>query len=268
VNVQTATVIGRDVTLAYGVRVALASATFTLARGTLTAVIGPNGSGKSTLLNAIAGLLEPVTGQVEVLGAPPAQVRWRISYVLQSTKVNEMLPVTVQEVVAMGRYARLGPYRRFTPHDHQAVQRALERLDIALLADRRLDELSGGQRQRAFVAQGLAQESEVLLLDEPVTGLDLVSRDRILQAVTEERAEGATVVMTTHALDEANLADQVLLVAGHIVAAGAPNEVLTPAHLAEAYGYGVAGVQAERLVLDDAHHRPAAHREEHRRHEG
>jgi manganese transport system ATP-binding protein len=254
---------GRGVVLGYDARVAMASSNFAIPAGRLTAVIGPNGSGKSTLLNALAGLLEPRAGSISVLGHPPARVRRRVAYVLQATKVNEVMPITVRETVAMGRYALLGLWGPLTGDHRRAYRRALERLEIADLGGRHLHELSGGQRQRVFVAQGLAQEADLLLLDEPVTGLDLVSTDRIRSAITEEVARGATVVMTTHDVADANRADHVILMAGRVHAEGPPAQALHPDRLSEAYGIGIVHLEDGSLVLDDAHHRPAAERHVH-----
>jgi len=250
------------VVLAYGERLALAASDFLIPAGTLTALIGPNGSGKSTILNGIAGLLRPTAGRLRVPAAeqsPPA-----LAYVLQSTQVNETMPVTVREVVGMGRYADLGPFRRFTDRDHALCAEAMERLAIADLAGRHLAELSGGQRQRVFVAQGLAQAAGLLLLDEPITGLDLPSTQRIRSAITEERARGVTVVLTTHELADAAAADWVVLLAGRVVAAGPPEDVLTTAHLEQAYGVSFR-TEGGRLLVDDAAHRPrlGRHKETH-----
>lgn len=247
-------VVGRGVTLAHGAHVALDDADFTLRPGTVTAVIGPNGSGKSTLLHGIAGLLDPVHGTIEVRGRRAGSGSTDVAYVLQATRVHEHLPVTVREVVAMGRYGRrglLGPLRR---GDRKAIDRAMDQLDVTDLAGRQIRELSGGQRQRVLVAQGLAQDATVLLLDEPVTGLDLVSHRRILEVANEERDRGRVVVMSTHDLGEAAHADHVLLLAGRVVAEGPPGEVLTSDHLAEAYRQRLIRLEGNVLMLDDAPH--------------
>jgi manganese transport system ATP-binding protein len=249
-----------SVGLAYGDHRALAPSSFLLPSGAVTALIGPNGSGKSTLLHAIAGLLAPVSGRLEVLGCTPAEARGRVAYVLQAAKVNERMPATVWEVVSMARFATVGTFRRLRAADRAAVDDALRRLDVADLAQRQVRDLSGGQRQRVFVAQGLAQEADVLLLDEPVTGLDVVSRGRILDVVAEERASGHTVVLTTHDLGEAAAADHVLLVAGRLVASGPPGEVLTPEHLTAAYGGQLLRLEDGGVVLlDDPHHHAPGH---------
>ena len=247
-------VAGRGAVLAYGSRVALTGGTFTVPTGALTVLIGSNGSGKSTLLNAIAGLSPVVSGEIEVLGGPPPPSPARVAYVLQSTSTNEVVPITVRDVVTMGRFAWRGATRRLRTDDREAVARAMERLEIRDLADRRLSELSGGQRQRALVAQALAQESELLLLDEPLVGLDLVSRRRILGAIFEERHAGRAVVLATHDLDDAALADHVLLLAGRVVAEGPPGEVLTAELMKQAYGPRLLQLDERSVLLDDHHH--------------
>jgi ABC-type Mn2+/Zn2+ transport system ATPase subunit len=243
--------------LGYGERVALAASDFVIPADALTALIGPNGSGKSTILNAIAGLLRPISGRLAVPAV--AQAPTALAYVLQATTLNEAMPVTVREVVGMGRYASLGPFRRFTAHDRELCAAAMERLDIAGLASRHIDELSGGQRQRVFVAQGLAQAADLLLLDEPITGLDLPSTERIRTAIGEERERGVTVVLTTHELADAAASDWVLLLAGRVVAAGPPEQVLTASHLEQAYGVSFRAENG-RLLIDDAAHRPSTGR--------
>jgi manganese transport system ATP-binding protein len=261
VPVEDIAVTARGLQLAYGDRVALTSSDLDIPAGAVTAVIGPNGSGKSTLLHAIAGLLEPVAGELGVLVSYPKHRG--TAYVLQSTKVHEEMPITVREVVSMGRYRRLGMFGRFHATDRTVCRSAMERLDVLDLADLHLDELSGGQRQRVFVAQGLAQEGDLLLLDEPITGLDIVSRDRILEAVAAERERGATVVMSTHDLSEAAGADHVVLLSGRVVASGTPQEVLTADCLTKAYGIKLITTADGTVVLDDPYHRVSAARHLH-----
>lgn len=235
-----------------GRRAVLAVDELALPAGRVSALIGPNGSGKSTLLHVIAGLLPRVDGEVRVLGRRPQEVRPTIAYVLQGTAVDEHLPVTVREVVAMGRYARGRPRDRRA--DRTAVDAAIERLELGHLVGRHLGELSGGQRQRALVAQGLAQGGDVLLLDEPTTGLDIASAARIAAIVDEERAAGRTVVVATHGLAEAANADHVVLLAGRVVAAGPPPRVLSRSHLADAYGDRLVRVADGFVVVDDGEH--------------
>lgn len=241
-----------DLVLGYGDRVVISNSSFEIPYGRLTAVIGPNGSGKSTLLNAIAGLLEPASGTLEV-----AAGRRRIAYVMQSTKVPDALPVSVHEVVTMGRYATVGPYRRLGVEDREAVDAAMSRVGVTGLAKRHISKLSGGQRQRAFVAQGLAQDHDILLLDEPLTGIDVTTANAIDAVIHQEVEEGCAVVLTTHDLTEAAVAGHVILVSGRVVASGTPDEVLTADNLRAAYGPALLHVEDDRIFLDDAAHFPA-----------
>lgn len=259
--VKDIAITARGLQLAHGEHLALDASDLDIPAGMVTAVIGPNGSGKSTLLHAIGGILEPVGGELGVLVSYPKHRG--TAYVLQSTKVHEEIPITVGEVVSMGRYGRLGMFGRFQPEDREACRSAMERLDVLDLAERHLDELSGGQRQRVFVAQGLAQEADLLLLDEPVTGLDIVSHDRILEAIATERSRGVTVVLTTHDLSEAAAADHVVLLAGRVVASGPPEKVLTAASLTEAYGINLITTEDGTVVLDDPYHQPENGRHRH-----
>ncbi|MGJ3508911.1 metal ABC transporter ATP-binding protein [Enemella sp. A6] len=246
-----------DLVLAYGNHVAMSASSFTLPAQSVVAIIGPNGSGKSTLLHALAGVIEPRSGSLTITELPEAG--HRISYVMQSVQYPEGTPITVRETVAMGRYAQLGWFGRMGRSDRAKVAEAMERLEITDLAKRHLGELSGGQRQRVYVAQGLAQGHEVLLLDEPLTGLDLLSARKIDKIIHDEREHGHTVVLTTHDLDEARAADHVVLMSGRVVANGTPEEVLTRHNLEIAYGLGALHdhedrINGGRLFLDDPTH--------------
>ena len=218
----------------------------------VTALVGPNGSGKSTLLHAMAHIL-PFTGDIDAGGD--------VAYVLQTQHASEHLLVTAREVVALGRAAQRGPFGRLRAEDRVAIDRAMERLDIADLAKHHLAEMSGGQRQRVFVAQGLAQEAAILLLDEPVAGLDIVSIRQIRQIIEEERAAGRAVVVATHDLGEAARADHVVLVKGRVVSSGPPADALTPAHLVAAYGGRVLQLGDEVVAINDG-----VHHEDHEHH--
>lgn len=248
----TATVAVDRATVLYGNCVALNDVSVAFAPGSLTALVGPNGAGKSTLLNVLAGTVAVAHGAVHTVARP--------AYVLQRTDVPARLPLTVRDAVAMGRWADRGPLRRLTADDRALVSACLDRLGITELAERPVGELSGGQHQRMLVAQGLAQRSPLLLLDEPVTGLDAVARDVILDVITAERAAGTVVVMCTHELSEANLADQVvLMVDGAVRAAGPPAEVLRADVLAAAYGQVVALADGQRVVVLPASHHEHGH---------
>jgi manganese transport system ATP-binding protein len=207
---------------------ALQGVDVTLARGTALGIVGPNGSGKSTLLKAVAGLVRPSAGTVRVQGRPPRELQpGTIGYVPQVEDVDWQFPVSVRDVVTMGRYPRIGPFQRFSPHDHRAVARAIEALDLGAIADRHISELSGGQQQRAFVARAIAQEPLLLLLDEPTTGVDAATEDALLHLVRGLVADGLPVLMTTHDLDRApEWFDRLIVVDRRVLADGTPDAVL------------------------------------------
>ncbi len=213
-----------------------------------TALVGPNGSGKTTLLHAIAGLLTPASGTVTSTSVK------RPAYVLQSQHASEQLLVTAREIVSLGRATSRGLIGRLRGDDRRAIDAAMERLDVADLANRHVADMSGGQRQRVFIAQGLAQDADVLLLDEPVAGLDLASIQTIRRAIDEERTAGRTVVVATHDLEEAGRADAVAMLNGRIVAFGSPSEVLQAEHLREAYRGRVLEIDGDVITVDDDHH--------------
>ena len=246
---------GQDVVIVRDGHVALASSTFRVPEAAITAVIGPNGSGKSTLLHAATGLLPLESGSIEVLGKTPVEARGEVAYVVQHMNVNPGIPMTVREVVSMGRYPSTGLLKRLSAADKAQVNDAMALLRIDDLADRQVARLSGGQRQRVFVAQALAQDHRVLFMDEPLTGLDIQSAQTIDDIMHEEPARGCSVVFTTHDLEEARAADHVILVSGYVVADGAPEDVLTPENLATAYGLGLLHPEntAGLGIIDDAH---------------
>ena len=196
--------------------------------GEALGIIGPNGSGKSTLLKAIAGLLKPSTGRIELFGKPPSSAKpGSIAYVPQVEAVDFSFPATVRDVVSMARFAHLSPFSPFRKHDREIVQNALEALDIANLADRHIANLSGGQQQRTFVARALAQEPEILLLDEPTTGVDAATQQAIRRIVRDRVAAGLPVLMTTHEVDDADQwFDKMAVIDRRVLAYGTPRHVV------------------------------------------
>lgn len=207
--------------------------------GRVTALIGMNGSGKSTLFKSISGMIRPAAGSVAIGGAAPADARRRglIGYVPQSEDVDWTFPVSVRDVVMMGRYGRLGITRRPRAADHRAVDEALERVELADLAARQIGELSGGQRKRAFVARGIAQDAGVLLLDEPFAGVDKKSEATIVRLLRELADDGRTLLVSTHDLHALpSLADEAVLLLRRVVFQGGVAEALRPENLARAFG--------------------------------
>jgi ABC-type Mn2+/Zn2+ transport system ATPase subunit len=252
-NRAAPTVVLRDVEVVRGDRVALSVGCLDIGPG-LTTLVGANGSGKTTLLHLLTGLIPARRGEVSVLGQRPAEARRSVAYVLQTHGSADHLPVTAREVVALGRAPSLGPVRRLRAADRDRVTDAMERMEVTDLAHRHLADMSGGQRQRVLIAQGLAQDADVLLLDEPVAGLDLASIDAIRREIEVERAAGRTVIVATHDLGEAARSDHVVLLAGRIVADGPPSDVLTPAHLHDAYAGRLIDLGGHALALDDGSH--------------
>lgn len=239
----------------YGSVEALHDVTLRIPRGVSVAVIGPNGSGKSTLLGVLSGLVQITSGSARVLGAPVPPRHGRVAHVLQETTVRPEVAMTVAETIRLGTYAELGLLRRQSSATRDRIRTAVERLDIGDLLQRQLPELSGGQRQRVLIAQGLVQDAELLLLDEPVSGLDVTSQRIITDVIEAERDRGRTVITTTHDIGSAASADLVVLVATDVVAFGTPDQVLTPEHLARAFGGHLHVLADGTLVLDDpAHH--------------
>tara|TARA_Y100001970_G_scaffold293369_1_gene439757 strand:- start:3388 stop:4176 length:789 start_codon:yes stop_codon:yes gene_type:complete len=239
-------IVTKELEVRYGSTVAVTAVNLEIPKGSLLSVIGPNGAGKSALLKALAGTVEVHSGKVEINGPSP-------SFVMQSTDVDTSLPISVRDAIALSRYSNRGLFKRFRPSDHEAISEAIERLNLTHIAKKQLHEISGGERQRTLVAQGLAQESKVLLLDEPINGLDIVSREIILEMIAEEVAQGRTVVITTHNLGDASRADQVLLLNNCPCCLGSPDEVLTETNLRVAFGDDSIG-SGSSIFLDDPHH--------------
>lgn len=243
----------RQVTAVYDGVTALEQVSFALAQGDQVAVVGPNGAGKSTLFNIIAGTLKPTHGTVTIYGSGP-QGHICVGYVPQRNRIDWRFPVTVYDVVMMGRVSKIGLLRWPRPQDRTIVMQALDRVGMSAFAKRQIGELSGGQQQRVFLARALAQEAELLLLDEPLTGLDLPSQETILELLAQLRQQGVTVLVATHDLNQA--AEQfanVMLLNRRLVALGTPREVLTPALLSQAYGsqlHVVHSAEGDLLLTD------------------
>jgi manganese transport system ATP-binding protein len=218
----------RDLVVRYDRVLALDGVSLQLAPGTALGVVGPNGSGKSTLLKTIAGLVQPAGGTVRVFERAPRDLEpGTIGYVPQAEEVDYAFPVSLRDVVEMGRYPRLGPFAPFRAADRKAVDLAIEALDLGPLQRRHISELSGGQQRRAFVARALAQVPKLLLLDEPTTGVDAATEESLLHLVRELVSGGLPVMMTTHDLDRAReWFDRLLVVDRRVLADGEPEAVL------------------------------------------
>ena len=225
-----------DVTVRYNGRSALDKVSFQLVRGERVAVVGPNGAGKSTLFKIITGVLHPTAGEVRVCGRKPGG-HICIAYLPQRSQVDWTFPVNVADVVMMGRIGRLGLLRHPGARDWEYVHQCLEVVGMADLANRQISELSGGQQQRMFIARALAQEAELMLMDEPLTGLDVTSQEDIFRVLEELRQRGVTAMVATHDLNlAAERFDRVMLLNIRLLGLGQPEEVFTPERLQAAYG--------------------------------
>lgn len=225
-----------DLSVRYEGGVVLDNVSFELCEGDRTAVVGPNGAGKSTLFRVIAGVLKRSGGEVHVYGDEPGG-HICIAYVPQRSQVDWSFPVSVADVVMMGRVGKMGLFRHRTAHDTAVVQSALDIVNLSDLAGRQISQLSGGQQQRMFIAQALAQEAELMLMDEPLTGLDIASQDELFGVLDELHRRRVTVMVALHDLKLAGERfEQIMLLNRRVYGFGPADQVLTADRLLEAYG--------------------------------
>ena len=220
---------GRDV---------LDEVSFEVAQGEFIGVIGPNGAGKSTLLKVLAGLLPAQCGSVQIFGMPPGQQTQRVvGYVPQSEAINWSFPVTVTDVVLMGTYAKLGFFHRPQQHEREAAAHAIEQVGMSAFADTQIGQLSGGQQQRVFVARALVQRPRLMLLDEPIAGVDATTQHAIFTLLEDLQQHGTTIIVTTHDLScVAEWFDRVLCLNHRVIAYGTPQSVLNRETLSATFG--------------------------------
>ncbi|MER6626111.1 metal ABC transporter ATP-binding protein [Streptomyces sp. NPDC000931] len=236
---MTAAIEVTGATVRYGEVLALDDVDLSVEPGRVCGLLGMNGSGKSTLFKTVLGLVPVDRGRVRLLGMGSGAARRKglVGYVPQSEQVDWAFPVRVRDVVMMGRYGHMGRRRRPRPADREAVDHALARTDLTDLADRQIGALSGGQRKRAFVARAIAQEADVLLLDEPFAGVDRRSEATITDLLLQLRQTGHTLLVSTHDLAQVPvLCDEAVLLQQRVIAHGPPEEVLRPDVLLEAFG--------------------------------
>jgi manganese/iron transport system ATP-binding protein len=239
-----------EATVAYGRVPALERVSGRVPAGRTVALIGPNGAGKSTLIRAILGLVPVVSGSVTVLGQTPVRARRDVGYVPQADTLDADFPVSVGQVVLMGRYRRIGWVRRPGAEDRAAAATALDTVGLAHRAKDRFGTLSGGQRQRVLLARAIAAAPRLLLLDEPFNGVDAVSQDALLAALGKLTAAGTAVVISTHDLALAHLAcDDVCLLNRHQFAFGPPAATLTPELLRATYGGAAVELGAHGVIV-------------------
>ncbi len=225
-----------NVTISYNSHPALQDVSFEIPHGAQVAVVGPNGAGKSTLFKALVGLLPLRRGQIRIHGQPLGSHKDCVAYIPQREEVDWRFPVTVEDVVMMGRYGSFGWIRQPTKKDREIVQRSLEQMGIRNLAKHSIGELSGGQQQRAFLARALAQEPHILLMDEPFTGVDVSTQEITLRLLEDLKRQSVTVLVSTHDLNMASQRFETVLLLNHrLIAFGPAAQVFTQSNLASAF---------------------------------
>lgn len=251
-------IVVKDVTVTYrNGHTALREASFSVPGGSIAALVGVNGSGKSTLFKAVMGFVR-ATGTISILGMPPSLALRKnlVAYVPQSEEVDWSFPVLVEDVVMMGRYGHMGFMRRPEENDRRIVAQALERVDMLDLRHRQIGELSGGQKKRIFLARAIAQQGEVILLDEPFTGVDVKTEAKIIGLLRELRDEGKTLLVSTHNLGSVTeFCDYTVMVKGTVLASGPTETTFTAENLERAFSgvlrHVVLSGSEERIITDD-----------------
>jgi len=237
-------------TVRFGSNVALSEVSLEVPAGSTVALLGPNGAGKTTLFRAAVGLVAPQAGSIDVHAR-------RVAFVPQRLELDHSFPVTVADVVRMGRYGELGALRRFRERDHEMVSEAIRELGLEHLSRRRFGELSGGERQRALLAQAAAQDAELFMLDEPFAGLDAPTHGALQRLLARWAAAGRTVMVATHDLESASRDfDLVLCLNRRVIAFGPAATTATEEVLAETFSGHV--IRVGSLLVDTAHHHHGA----------
>ncbi|MEM0317875.1 MAG: metal ABC transporter ATP-binding protein [Candidatus Nezhaarchaeales archaeon] len=250
----------KNLSVAYGDKMALEDITFELKEPAFLSIIGPNGSGKTTLLKALLGMVKPITGTIRILGYEVPneryEVRKQIGYVPQRERIDPTKPVLVKDVVLMGRVAKKGWGKRLTKEDYDAAKRALKIVEMSDYWDEPYAHLSGGQQQRVLIARALATEPKLLLLDEPLSGVDAATQDVILKVLRQEADKGVAVIMVTHDLNPLmEISDYVMLLNKTIIAMGRSREILNEYLLSKTFMRKVSViVTGERIVISGVDH--------------
>lgn len=262
----------RDVAVTYDHTPVLSEVTVDVAVGEFVGVVGPNGAGKSTLLNTILGQVRLMRGEIVVQGRTIVEARRSVAYMPQRESVDWTFPVTVEDVVMMGRQSRLGWFRRPSHQDREIVEWSIDQVQMLDRRKTPIGDLSGGQQQRVFLARALAQEGDLMLLDEPLTGVDAPTQETILNLLQEFRNNGRTIIMTTHDLGIARAFCSKLLFLNRVaIAYGTPADTFTPEVLEKTYGGNIVrlppqiqsrsqGGEALLILPDDSHHTSASER--------
>ena len=226
-----------NITVAYQKKVVLKNVSFSVPKGKLIGIIGPNGAGKSTLIKSILGLVPPISGEVEILGGSYHSQRKMVGYVPQKESVDWDFPTDALDVVTMGRYGKLGWFRRPSKQDKEIAKQCLDKVGMSDFSNRQISQLSGGQQQRVFLARALAQEADMYFMDEPLAGVDAATEKAIISLLNELKREGKTVLVVHHDLNTVKeYFDWVMLINGALVEIGPTEEVFTNELLHKTYG--------------------------------
>jgi len=245
----------RNLWSGYDGRPVLEAVNLQIDRCDMVGIIGPNGSGKSTLIKTILGLIKPMRGEVSILGSNGAADRELVGYTPQTELVDWDFPVTVADVALMGRYSRRGLFRRTTKEDREASNAALEQVKMFELRNRLIGELSGGQRRRVLLARAMAHNPELLLLDEPMAGLDATAQHQLLDLLDELRGKGTTVILSTHDLScVSSRCDKAACLNRKLIAFGEPSEVLNEQVLGDTFGTHLLMVHLDGQAYALQHH--------------
>jgi ABC-type Mn2+/Zn2+ transport system ATPase subunit len=241
-----------NISIGYGDKVILRDLSFHVPHGARVAVVGPNGAGKSTLFKALVGILPLKSGQIFIHGESLGSHKDCVAYVPQREDVDWRFPVTVGDVVMMGRYGQMGWLGRPSSHDREMVTHSLSQMGIADLEKHSIGQLSGGQQQRVFLARAIAQEPHILLLDEPFTGVDVTTQETTLRLLVHLKEKQVTTIVSTHDLNlAASRFDLVLLINHRLVAFGSPPQVFTQENLASAFGNSLLVMNSGMMLVDE-----------------
>lgn len=241
-----------DLTVLYGRKPALWNVDFTLPSKNVIGIMGPNGSGKSTLLKSIMGVIKPTSGYTKVYDTDIDDVRDKVSYVPQRQDIDWDFPASVWDIVAMGRYHKTGLFRRLNATDEHLISESLEKVNMLAYAKRQISQLSGGQQQRVFLARALAQEGELIMMDEPFAGVDIATEEMIIELLKEMKDQGKTLLVVHHDLHTArSYFDHLVLLNTRLVASGPVEEVFTDKILTETYGGKLTTMSKISQVLEN-----------------
>lgn len=242
----------QNIRLGYGSKIILDDLNFQIPHGARVAVVGPNGAGKSTLFKALVGLLPIQAGKILIHGEALGAHKDCVAYIPQREAVDWRFPVTVEDVVMMGRYGQSGWFSRPSKRDREIVAASLQKMEITNLASRSIGQLSGGQQQRVFLARAIAQEPHILLMDEPFTGVDVAMQEATLKLLDQLQDQEVTMLISTHDLNlAASRFDLILLLNHRLIAYGAPQQVFTKENLIQAFGRSLLVMENGLLLVDD-----------------